>query len=110
MIAELCGCGMSRVVPFWHHINPKLSSIRHLSSFQGYHKKQYQWQLLFLFKRRIPMAKSTETKRVLVRMHGRELSAAEVDQVRGNILTHLCTFNFTTCTMDGDCEQIPQCP
>ncbi|HEY2912980.1 MAG TPA: hypothetical protein VGK21_06445 [Candidatus Angelobacter sp.] len=56
------------------------------------------------------MAKSTETKRVLVRMHGRELSAAEVDQVRGNILTHLCTFNFTTCTMDGDCEQIPQCP
>jgi hypothetical protein len=56
------------------------------------------------------MPKSTENNRVLVRMYGRELSAAEVEQVRGSIQTHLCTFNFTTCTMDGDCEQIPQCP
>ena len=56
------------------------------------------------------MPKSTENNRVLGRMYGRELSAAEVEQIRGGILTHYCTFNFTTCTMDGDCEQIPQCP
>ncbi len=57
------------------------------------------------------MAKSTEKNRVLSRMHGRELSAAEVEQVAGGILTHVCTFDFTTCTVDGDgCETIPQCP
>lgn len=56
------------------------------------------------------MPKSTENNRVLSRQYGRKLSSAEVEQVSGGILTHLCTFNFTTCTMDGDCEQIPQCP
>lgn len=57
------------------------------------------------------MPKSTENNRVLSRMHGRELSAEEAEQVTGGILTHVCTFNFTTCTADGDgCETIPQCP
>ena len=57
------------------------------------------------------MPKSTENNRVLSRMHGRELSAEEAEQVTGGILTHVCTFNFTTCTVDGDgCETIPQCP
>jgi hypothetical protein len=57
------------------------------------------------------MPKSTENNRVLSRMHGRELSAAEVEAVAGGILTHVCTFDFTTCTVDGDgCETIPQCP
>lgn len=58
------------------------------------------------------MPKSTEDNRVLSRMYGRQLSAAEVEQVSGGfILTHVCTFDFTTCTADGDgCETIPQCP
>ena len=57
------------------------------------------------------MPKSTENNRVLSRMFGRELSPAEAEQVCGGILTHVCTFDFTTCTADGDgCETIPQCP
>jgi hypothetical protein len=56
------------------------------------------------------MPKSTENKRVLSRLYGRELSAAEAEQVGGGILTHVCTFDFRTCTADADCEQIPQCP
>jgi len=57
------------------------------------------------------MLKSTENNRVLSRMYGREISAEEAEQVTGGILTHVCTFDFTTCTADGDgCETIPQCP
>jgi hypothetical protein len=66
---------------------------------------------LFYCKRRVPMSKSTENNRVLSRMHGRELSAEEVERVVGGMLTHVCTFDFTTCQADGDgCETIPQCP
>lgn len=58
------------------------------------------------------MPESTEKNRVLSRVYGRELSAAEVEQVSGGFIqTHNCTFNFLTCTPDGDgCEQIPACP
>ena len=50
--------------------------------------------------------------RVLSRIGARELSTGECEQVQGAFIqTHNCTFNFTTCTPDGDgCEQIPQCP
>lgn len=49
--------------------------------------------------------------RVLGRLHGRELSAAEVKEVSAGFkLTHVCTFDFTTCISDQDCETIPQCP
>ncbi len=58
-----------------------------------------------------PMSESTKINRVLSRVYGRELTAAEVEQVTGAILTHVCTFDFTTCTSDGDgCGTIPQCP
>lgn len=61
--------------------------------------------------RRVPMSRSTENNRVLSRMFGREISAEEAEQVTGGILTHVCTFDFKTCTPDGDgCETIPQCP
>jgi len=57
------------------------------------------------------MPEITENNRVLSRMFGRELNAEEVEQVVGGMLTHVCTFDFTTCTQDGDgCETIPQCP
>lgn len=57
------------------------------------------------------MPKSTDDNRVLGRLHGRELSAAEVEQVSAGFkLTHVCTFDFTTCLSDQDCETIPQCP
>jgi hypothetical protein len=57
------------------------------------------------------MSKSTENNRVLSRMFGREISAEEVERVVGGMLTHVCTFDFTTCQADGDgCETIPQCP
>ena len=31
-------CGLSRVAPFWHCINPKFPGIHHPSGFQAYHK------------------------------------------------------------------------
>lgn len=53
----------------------------------------------------------TKGDRVLSRSHARELSAAEVEQVSAGFkLTHVCTFDFTTCIADQDCETIPQCP
>lgn len=46
--------------------------------------------------------------RVLGRQHGRELSAAEMEQVGGGfIITHACTFHPIPCTTDNDCEQTP---
>lgn len=53
----------------------------------------------------------TKEDRVLSRSHARELTAAEVEQVSAGFkLTHVCTFDFTTCIADQDCETIPQCP
>lgn len=57
------------------------------------------------------MPRNTEDNRVLSRWHARELTAAELEHVGGGFIqTHACTFDFTTCTMDLDCEQIPACP
>ncbi|HEY6347811.1 MAG TPA: hypothetical protein VI636_00230 [Candidatus Angelobacter sp.] len=57
------------------------------------------------------MPGNTEDTRVLSRLRARELSVAEVQHVGGGfIITHACTFDFKTCTMDQDCEQIPSCP
>ena len=57
------------------------------------------------------MPENTEDTRVLSRLRARELSVAEMQQVGGGfIITHACTFDFKTCTMDQDCEQIPSCP
>lgn len=57
------------------------------------------------------MLNHTADTRVLSRLHARELSTAETEQVGGGfILTHVCTFNFVTCLPDQDCEQIPSCP
>ena len=56
------------------------------------------------------MSGQKEADRVLVRVGARQLNDKELEMVAGGILTHLCTFNSTTCTSDGDCEQIPQCP
>ena len=68
-------------------------------------------RLFSIAERRVPMSRSTENNRVLSRMFGREISAEEAEQVTGGILTHVCTFDFKTCTPDGDgCETIPQCP
>lgn len=56
------------------------------------------------------MAENKEN-RTLSRMGARELSAAEVALVSAGFkLTHVCTFDFTTCIADQDCETIPQCP
>jgi len=67
--------------------------------------------VFFIAERRVLMPRSTENNRVLGRMFGREISAEEAEQVTGGILTHVCTFDFKTCTPDGDgCETIPQCP
>jgi hypothetical protein len=57
------------------------------------------------------MSKNDE-RRVLNRLGARELSDRECQQVPGAFIqTHNCTFNFVTCTVDGDgCEQIPSCP
>jgi hypothetical protein len=56
------------------------------------------------------MSGRKETDRVLGRARARELSEREMEMVVGGLLTHVCTFNFKTCTADMDCEQIPQCP
>jgi hypothetical protein len=55
------------------------------------------------------MPKNQEDNRVLSRLHGRELSAAEYGQVSGGFIIHTrpCTFDAKTCTMDGDCEETP---
>jgi hypothetical protein len=56
------------------------------------------------------MSEQKQADRVLVRSGARQLNAKELEMVGGGFLTHVCTFDFTTCTADGDCEQIPQCP
>lgn len=57
------------------------------------------------------MLNHTADTRVLSRLHARELNTAEIEQVGGGFnMTHNCTFDFKTCTMDLDCEQIPSCP
>ena len=57
------------------------------------------------------MPENTQNHRVLSRSGARELSAVEVEQVSAGFkLTHVCTFDFTTCIADQDCETIPQCP
>lgn len=57
------------------------------------------------------MSENKDNSRVLSRLRARELSVVEVQQVGGGfIITHACTFDFKTCTMDQDCEQIPSCP
>lgn len=55
------------------------------------------------------MANNTEDNRVLSRLHGRELSAAECEQISGAFIIHTkpCTLDPITCVMDGDCEQTP---
>jgi len=46
--------------------------------------------------------------RVLSRLGGRELSAAEYEQVAGGFIkTSPCTFNVKTLSFDGDCEPEP---
>ena len=51
-----------------------------------------------------------ETNRVLGRLGARILTEQEVEQVAGGIVTNPCTFNPTTCAMDGDCEPPIRCP
>ena len=45
--------------------------------------------------------------RVLSRLHGRELSAAEYEQVGAGFGTGVCTFNPKTGLFDRDCSPPP---
>jgi hypothetical protein len=60
------------------------------------------------------MSGQKEADRVLGRVGARLLNDKELEAIGGGlkniIITKPCTFNFATCTFDGDCEQIPQCP
>jgi hypothetical protein len=50
-----------------------------------------------------------ENQRVLGRIGARMLTEQEATQVSGGLRTGLCTFNPTTCAMDGDCSPPPGC-
>jgi hypothetical protein len=59
------------------------------------------------------MSGQKEADRVLSRVGARLLNEKELEGVAGGmkfVSRAACTFNFPTCTFDGDCEQIPQCP
>ncbi len=50
------------------------------------------------------MSKSQANERVLGRSGARVITEEEMKQVSGALRTGLCTFNPTTCAMDGDCS------
>jgi hypothetical protein len=54
------------------------------------------------------MSKSQES-RVLGRAGARVLSEQEVQQITGAFHTNVCSFNPTTCQIDGDCIVPPAC-
>jgi hypothetical protein len=56
------------------------------------------------------MSEQKEDIRVLSRMGARILTQQEYEQVGGAIHTANCTFNPSTCRMDGDCEPPIRCP
>lgn len=56
------------------------------------------------------MSGQKEADRVLGRAGARLLNPKELEAVGGGIITHVCTVDLSTCTFDGDCETIPQCP
>ena len=47
--------------------------------------------------------------RVLGRAGARLLSEEELHQITGGFHTNLCSFNPTTCQVDGDCIVPPAC-
>lgn len=55
------------------------------------------------------MPKSQPDDRVLGRMGARVITEDEMKQVSGALRTGLCTFNPTTCAIDGDCSPPPAC-
>jgi len=55
------------------------------------------------------MSQHHETHRVLSRLGARELTEQELNQVGGALRTGLCTFDPTTCALDGDCSPPPGC-
>ena len=56
------------------------------------------------------MSKSQEQNRVLGRAGARLLSENELKQITGGFHTNVCSFNPTTCVVDGDCLLPPACP
>jgi len=48
--------------------------------------------------------------RVLGRAGARLLSQQELQQITGGFHTNVCSFNPTTCQVDGDCIVPPACP
>lgn len=64
--------GVSRVVPFWHYINPKFSNIHLVSGFQGYHQTRC---------RKEKCMPENNNDRVLVRTNARLVSAEEFQEI-----------------------------
>ena len=56
------------------------------------------------------MSNLPEQSRVLGRAGAQPLSEAELKQITGGFHTSLCSFNPTTCVVDGDCLVPPACP
>lgn len=55
------------------------------------------------------MQKQQPGTRVLSRLGARVITEQEMSQVSGALNTGLCTFNPTTCAIDGDCSPPPGC-
>lgn len=55
------------------------------------------------------MPKQQAETRVLGRLGARVIPEQELNLVSGGFNTGLCTFNPTTCAMDGDCSPPPSC-
>ena len=55
------------------------------------------------------MLKNGKNDRVLVRAGARELKEEEIQKVSGAFVISRCTFNPTTCAMDGVCSPLPIC-
>lgn len=55
------------------------------------------------------MTKPEENDRVLSRGGARVLGEDELNCIAGALRTGLCTFDPTTCALDGDCSPPPAC-
>lgn len=61
------------------------------------------------YKQEYCMSNFQEQNRVLGRAGARLLSESELKQITGGFHTNVCSFNPTTCVVDGDCLLPPAC-